>query len=94
MSADAVLSSFVSDRASTSSVITFQDDVRDWGKQGVAGCTIHQVLIRKHGSTGAYSSVRRFIAKMIKEVTPGATVMLDFAPDPCHLFKKQDPKLA
>ena len=80
---DAALSSFFAGRAtnqpSTSSVIPFQDDVRDWVKQGIAGCTIHQALIRKHGFTGAYSSVRRFIAK-IKEVTPVATVMLDFAP--------------
>nr|WP_232502887.1 hypothetical protein [Solidesulfovibrio magneticus] len=81
--ADADLASFFPGRASkqpsTSSIIPFQDDVRDWVKQGVAGCTIHQALIRKHGFTGAYSSVRRFIAK-IKEVTPAATVMLDFAP--------------
>lgn len=80
---DAALSSFFAGRAtnqpSTSSIIPFQDDVRDWVKQGIAGCTIHQALIRKHGFTGAYSSVRRFIAK-IKEVTPVATVMLDFAP--------------
>jgi len=80
---DAALSSFFAGRAtnqpSTSSIIPFQDDVRDWVKQGIAGCTIHQALIRKHGFMGAYSSVRRFIAK-IKEVTPVATVMLDFAP--------------
>jgi transposase len=80
---DAALSSFFASRAtnqpSTSSIIPFQDDVRDWVKQGIAGCTIHQALIRKHGFTGAYSSVRRFIAK-IKEDTPVATVMLDFAP--------------
>ena len=80
---DAVLALFFTGQAakqpSTSSIIPFQDDVRDWVKQGIAGCTIHQALIRKHGFTGAYSSVRRFIAK-IKRVTPKATVMLDFAP--------------
>ncbi|WP_235669737.1 hypothetical protein [Solidesulfovibrio carbinolicus] len=51
--ADADLASFFPGRASkqpsTSSIIPFQDDVRDWVKQGVAGCTIHQALIRKHG---------------------------------------------
>jgi hypothetical protein len=80
---DAALALFFSCRAlkqpSTSSIIPFQDDVRDWVKQGIAGCTIHQALIRKHGFTGAYSSVRRFIAK-IKQTTPTATMMLDFVP--------------
>ena len=64
---------------STSSIVPFQDEVRDWVRQGIAGCTIHQALMRKYGFTGAYSSVRRFIAK-IKQTPPKATVMLDFAP--------------
>jgi len=79
---DAALALFFSGRASkqpsTSSIIPYQDEVRDWVKQGIAGCTIHQALMRKYGFTGAYSSVRRFIAK-IKQTPPKATVMLDFA---------------
>ena len=65
---DAALALYFSGRAtkqpSTSSIIPFQDDVRNWVKQSIAGCTIHQALIRKHGFTGAYSSARRFIAKI------------------------------
>ena len=80
---DAELSLALSGRApvqpSTSSIIPFQGDVRDWVKQGIAGIAIHMALIRKHGYTGAYSSVRRFIAKLKKD-NPTATVMLDFNP--------------
>jgi len=64
---------------STSTIIPFQDDVRAWVKQGIPGIAIHTALVRKHGYTGAYSSVRRFIAK-VKKKNPSATVMLDFAP--------------
>ena len=48
---DAALALFFSGRASkqpsTSSIIPYQDEVRDWVKQGIAGCTIHQALMRK-----------------------------------------------
>lgn len=66
-------------QASTSSIAPFQYAVKGWVSQGVPGVAIHTALIRKHGYTGAYSSVRRFIAKL-KRDNPVATVMLDFNP--------------
>lgn len=66
-------------QASTSSIVPFQNAVKDWVSQGVPGVAIHTALIRKYGYTGAYSSVRRFIAKLKKDQPP-ATVMLDFNP--------------
>lgn len=66
-------------QVSTSNIVPFQDAVRGWVSQGIPSVPIHTALIRKHGYTGAYSSVRRFIAKLKKD-NPVATVMLDFNP--------------
>jgi len=47
--------------------------------KGFRGTTIHQASKRKHGFTGSYSAVRRFI-QGLAEANPQVTTVLDFAP--------------
>lgn len=64
---------------SISLVLPYQDDVSGWWKQGIAGTTIHQALVRKYGFAGSYSSVRRYLA-CLEEAHPQVTTVLEFAP--------------
>jgi transposase len=57
----------------------YQDEIKAWLSQGIAGTTIHQALIRRYNFSGSYSSVRRFL-QFLKAENPKATVMLDFEP--------------
>ena len=69
-----------STRPSTVSLVEpFTDDVKQWWQEGIAATTITAALKRKHGFTGSYSSVRRFVQHLEAE-HPEATVILDFAP--------------
>lgn len=63
----------------TSRVAPYTGQVKDWFEQGIQGTTIHQALVRKHGFTGSYSSVRRFL-QQLDAAHPNATTVLDFAP--------------
>jgi len=65
--------------SSVSSVLAYQEEILSWREQGVQGVAIHQALVRKHGFTGHYSAVRRFLQQQEKK-TRKPTVMLDFAP--------------
>ena len=47
--------------------------------QGIQGTTIHGALVRSHGFTGSYSSVRRFLAGL-KAAHPQVTTVLEFDP--------------
>ncbi|MBU0481125.1 MAG: IS21 family transposase [Proteobacteria bacterium] len=80
---DSVLETFLegrTGRAIVSPVLQpFQEQIRTWSEQGIAGTTIHQALVRDHGFSGSYSSVRRFL-RFLKKENPQATVMLDFEP--------------
>lgn len=49
-----------------------------WAGQGVSGVAIHQCLVRDHGFTGAYNSVKRFL--QAHRPGPSATIVLDFKP--------------
>jgi transposase len=64
---------------STSSILPFADQVRAWHEEGIQGVTIHNALVRKHGFTGHYSCVRRFLQKLERKY-PKPTVILDFQP--------------
>ena len=69
-----------SSRPSTVSLVEpFTDEVKQWWQEGIAATTITAALKRKHGFTGSYSSVRRFVQHLEAE-HPEATVILDFAP--------------
>jgi len=56
-----------------------REDIKTWVGKGIRGTTIHQALKRKHGFTGSYSAVRRFI-QGLADANPRVTTVLDFAP--------------
>ena len=62
----------------SSSVMPWADQIRLWVEQDIPGTTIFQALVRNHGYTGSYSSVRRFIQSLPQDIP--ATVILDFKP--------------
>ena len=64
---------------SISLVRPYQEAVSGWWKQGIAGTTIHQALVRKYGFAGSYSSVRRYLAGL-EAAHPQVTTVLEFAP--------------
>jgi len=53
--------------------------IEKWSSEGIDGTTIHAALKRRHGYSGSYSSVRRFIRKRLS-TTPRVTSVLEFAP--------------
>lgn len=66
--------------AQSSSVEPFANEVKDWVQQGVTNIVIHRALHEKHGFTGSYSAVRRFVRSLKRNEPPEATVMLDYEP--------------
>jgi len=62
-----------------SSLEPYRDRVEQWWSEGIDGTTIHAALKRRHGYTGSYSSVRRFL-QSLAEKTPRVTTVLEFAP--------------
>lgn len=65
-----------------SSLEPYRDLVDQWWSEGIDGTTIHAALMRRHGYTGSYSSVRRFL-QSLAEKTPRVTTVLEFAPRRC-----------
>jgi transposase len=63
----------------TSSLEPLREQITQWVEDGVQGTTIHAALKRRHGFTGSYSSVRRFV-QGLTESTPRMTTVLEFAP--------------
>jgi transposase len=63
----------------TSLVEPYATEVKAWRGKGIQGTTIHQALVRKHGFTGSYSSVRRYL-QGVEAANPQATTVLDFEP--------------
>ena len=53
--------------------------IERWWRQGIQGTTIHGALVRNHGFTGSYSSVRRFLAGL-EAAHPQVTTVLEFEP--------------
>lgn len=64
----------------TSSIEPFAEEVKNWVKQGVTNIVIRRALQEKHGFSGSYSAVRRFVRNLKKNEPPEATVMLDYEP--------------
>lgn len=63
-----------------SSLADHRDRVVAWAQAGIAGTAIHAALIRNHGYTGSYSSVRRLLQSIAASTPPAATSRLDFDP--------------
>jgi len=66
--------------AQSSSVDPFAKEVKGWIRQGVSNVVILRALQEKHGFTGSYSAVRRFVRNLKENEPPEATVMLDHEP--------------
>ena len=62
-----------------SSLEPYRQLIEQWCIDGIDGTTIHAALTRRHGYTGSYSSVRRFLQSLAK-TTPRLTSVLEFAP--------------
>ena len=56
-----------------------RERVTRWWRQGIQGTTIDAALVRSHGFTGSYSSVRRFLAGL-EAAHPQVTTVLEFDP--------------
>ena len=56
-----------------------RERITRWWRQGIQGTTIHGALVRSHGFTGSYSSVRRFLAGL-EAAHPQVTTVLEFDP--------------
>ena len=56
-----------------------RERIERWWRQGIQGTTIHGALVRSHGFTGSYSSVRRFLAGL-EAAHPQVTTVLAFEP--------------
>lgn len=65
--------------AAVSSLEPYSAQVSAWVSQGIAGTTIYSALVRNHGYTGTYSSVRRFVQRLAPGA-PRASCVLEFAP--------------
>ena len=70
-----------------SSVEPYRDVVKAFLDQGVEMAPIHKRLVRNHGYTGSYTSVRRFVASLLPkesvavvriETAPGKEAQVDF----------------
>lgn len=73
--------------AVVSSVEPYRELVTQWVDEGMEMVAIHQRLVRSHGYTGGYSSVKRFVHRlrppqpkvvMRVEMPPGAEAQVDF----------------
>ena len=63
----------------SSSLEPHREQITSWYEDGVQGTTIHHALKRRHGFTGSYSAVRRFLQNLA-DTTPRVTTVLEFAP--------------
>jgi transposase len=66
--------------STVSSALPWHEQVKAWDAQGVQGTTIHAALVRDHGYTGSYSSVRRLLQNLHAAQPPETTARLLFAP--------------
>lgn len=65
--------------SSVSPLEAFREPIESWLEQGIQQTTILNLLRRKHGYAGSYSSVRRFVARL-RPTSAHATVRLSYEP--------------
>lgn len=66
-------------KSNLSSVATHGEEIRAWHREGLSGVVIHEALRRRHGYTGHYSAVRRYLQNLETE-NPERTTWLEFEP--------------
>ncbi len=77
----------------SSSLEPYRDQITSWFEDGVQGTTIHSALKRRHGFTGSYSAVRRFLQNLADTI-PRVTTVLEFSPgDTAQVDFGQGPKI-
>lgn len=77
----------------TSSLEPHREQIDKWVEDGVQGTTIHTALKRRHGYTGSYSAVRRFVRSLVA-TRPRVTSVMEFTPgDAAQVDFGQGPKL-
>ena len=59
--------------------LAHEERIKQWVSQGIWGTTIYRALVDQFGFKGSYSSVRRLVKKL-RNQSPKATCILDFAP--------------
>lgn len=73
----------VLERRSTSTkpglLLPYQKQIEKWYRQGIQASTIYAALQRRHGFSGSYNVIQRFI-KGLKEQHPQVTTILEFKP--------------
>ena len=65
--------------AVASSIVPFQEVIRDWRAQGLEVQAIFQRLQEQHNYSGAYSTVWRFVRRM-EPTTPDVTIRIETKP--------------
>jgi hypothetical protein len=58
----------------------WRDPIAAWRDGSIQGATIHAALVRRHGYTGSYSSVHRFLSRLPPSVAAEVPLRLHFAP--------------
>lgn len=82
---DETLSNFFSKRIprtqSESFAKPFENEITQWVSKGIQATTIYHTLKMKHGFSGAYDSVQRFVQKIkLMDAQNHASTVLDFVP--------------
>jgi transposase len=67
-------------RQCVSGLEPWRDQIVAWRDEGIQGTTIHAALVRRHGYTGSYSSVHRFLSQLPPSVAAEVPPRLCFAP--------------
>jgi hypothetical protein len=57
-----------------------REQVTKWHASGIQGSTIHATLMRNHAYTGSYSSVHRFLSRLVSLQQPDVPLRLVFKP--------------
>ncbi len=67
-------------RQCVSTLEPWRDQIIAWRNEGIQGTTIHAALVRRHGYTGSYASVHRFVRQLPGTAAPAVPLRLSFKP--------------
>jgi transposase len=67
-------------RQCVSGLEPWRDQLVAWRDEGIQGTTIHAALVRRHGYTGSYASVHRFLRRLPSSVAAEVPLRLHFPP--------------
>lgn len=67
-------------RQCVSGLEPWREQIVAWRDEGIQGTTIHAALVRRHGYTGSYASVHRFLRRLPSSAAAEVPLRLDFPP--------------